>query len=208
MLASILASGLAAGAIYDPVADSWTSVPPPPFFVDLYPPRAAFAPNPIGDSASVVLANGTFMLEDKMSRQAALLNLDDLTWKETGTRTKADLNDEEGLTLLPNGRVLTVDCYTDFFFGLVPSYPANPTNSEIYNPKTGRWSSAGSTRLASPPPVRSACAPGAAGSGCCACARDGTARMAASSASNAITRPAPFNNPVFALIRLLKVNLM
>lgn len=52
------------GAIYDPVADIWTSVPPPPFFVDLYPPRRAFAPNPIGDSASVVLPNGTFMLAD------------------------------------------------------------------------------------------------------------------------------------------------
>jgi len=68
-----------------------------------------------------------------------------MTWKETGTSTKADLNDEEGLTLLPNGQVLTVDCYTDFNFGLVPIYPANPTNSEIYNPKTGKWSSAGST---------------------------------------------------------------
>jgi hypothetical protein len=133
------------GAIYDPVADSWTSVPPPPFFVDLFPPRATFAPHPIGDSQSVVLADGTFMLADKMSRQAALLNLKTLTWTETGTSTKNDLNDEEGWTLLPDGRVLTVDCYTDNHFGLVPSYPANPTNSEIYDPETGQWSSAGST---------------------------------------------------------------
>ncbi|MBV9727111.1 MAG: hypothetical protein JO299_18260 [Gammaproteobacteria bacterium] len=133
------------GAIYDPVADKWTSVPPPPFFVDLYPPRAVFAPNPIGDSASVVLADGTFMLADKMSRQAALLNLKTMTWTETGTGTKADLNDEEGWTLLPNGKVLTVDCYTDFHFHLAPSYPTDPTNSEIYDPQTGQWSSAGST---------------------------------------------------------------
>jgi len=133
------------GAIYDPVADKWTPVPPPPFFVDLYPPRAVFAPNPIGDSASIVLADGTFMLADKMSRQAALLDLKTMTWTETGTGTKADLNDEEGWTLLPNGKVLTVDCYTDFHFGLVPSYPTDPTNSEIYDPQTGQWSSAGST---------------------------------------------------------------
>jgi len=133
------------GAIYDPVADAWTLVPPPPFFVDLYPPRALFAPNPIGDSASVVLPDGTFMLGDKMSRQAAVLNLKKLTWKEVGTSAKADLNDEEGWTLLPNGQVLTVDCYTDYNFGLVPTYPTNPTNSEIYNPKKAKWSSAGST---------------------------------------------------------------
>src|SRR5262249_20368102 len=32
------------GAIYDPVANSWISVQPPLFFVDLYPPRAKFSP--------------------------------------------------------------------------------------------------------------------------------------------------------------------
>ena len=133
------------GAIYDPVTDSWTAVAPPPFFVDLYPPRALFAPNPIGDSSCVVLPDGTFMLQDKMSRQAALLNLATMTWTETGTATKFDLNDEEGWTLLPNGKVLTVDCYTDFVFGLIRHYPMDPTNSELYDPETGAWTSAGST---------------------------------------------------------------
>jgi hypothetical protein len=133
------------GAIYDPVANAWTPLPPPPFFVDLYPPRASFAPSPIGDGASVVLADGTFMVQDKMSRQAALLDLQTMTWTETGTDTKADLNDEEGWTLLPNGKVLTVDAYTDFHFGLAPSYPADPTGSELYDPQSGTWTSAGST---------------------------------------------------------------
>jgi hypothetical protein len=85
------------------------------------------------------------MIQDKMSRQAALLNLNTMTWTETGSATKHDLNDEEGWTLLPNGKVLTVDCYTDFIFGLVGNYPRNPTNSEIYDPQTGAWTSAGST---------------------------------------------------------------
>ena len=125
--------------------NSWTPVSPPAFFVDLYPPRAAFAPHPIGDSASIVLADGTLMLEDKMSRQAALLDLGTMTWTETGTATKADMNDEEGLTLLPDGTVLTVDAYTDFAFGLLPAYPSDPTNSELYDPATGQWASAGST---------------------------------------------------------------
>jgi hypothetical protein len=148
------------GAIYDPVADKWTSVSPPSFFVDLYPPRALFAPNPIGDSQSVVLADGTFMLADKMSRQAALLDLKTMTWTETGTSTKADLNDEEGWTLLPNGKVLTVDCYTDFFFHLIPTYPTDPTNSEIYDPQTGQWSSAGSTINTLTDPVTAEMGPG------------------------------------------------
>lgn len=134
------------GSIYDPVADSWTLVPPPPFFVDLYPPRATFAPSPIGDSQSVVLADGTFMLADKMSKQAALLDADTLTWTETGTGTKADMNDEEGWTLLPDGQVLTIDCYTDYYFGVATGpYPTKATNSELYDPLSGQWSSAGST---------------------------------------------------------------
>ena len=92
------------GAIYDPVVDSWTVVSPPPFFVDLYPPRAKFAPNPIGDSPNIVLPDGTFMLGDKMSRQAALLDLKTMTWTETGTSTKADLNDEEGWVCSPTDK--------------------------------------------------------------------------------------------------------
>ena len=132
------------GAIYDPRNDTWQSVDPPAFFTDLYPPRVKFAPHPIGDSASVVLPDGRLLLEDKMSRQSALLDPSTLTWVETGTQTKADMNDEEGLTLLPDGRVLTVDCYTDAYFGL-SVYPADPTRSEIYDPQTETWSDAGST---------------------------------------------------------------
>jgi hypothetical protein len=122
------------------------SVAPPPFFVDLYPPRAVFAPNPIGDAASVVLSDGTFMLQDKMSRQAALLNLKSMTWTETGASTKADWNDEEGWTLLPDGNVLTVDCYTESDFRGT-QYPAYPTHSEVYSPRTHTWLSAGSTKV-------------------------------------------------------------
>ena len=85
----------------------------------------------------MVLPNGTFMLQSPLSRQAALLDLATLTWTETGTATKNDRNDEEGWTLLPNGKVLTVDVYTD-------DQP-QMNNSEVYDPLTGTWSSAGST---------------------------------------------------------------
>jgi hypothetical protein len=61
----------------------------------------------------------------------ALLTESALTWRATGAG-KADGNGEEGWSLLPDGRVLTVDT-TDI------------GNSEIYNPATGRWASAGRT---------------------------------------------------------------
>ena len=107
------------GAIYDPVQDAWTAIPPPPF-ENLYPadppalsgfnsvysyprypaPLTSELVDAIGDSASVVLPNGTFMLASKLSRQQALLNAKTLTWTLTGTGKK-DVNSEEGWTLLP-----------------------------------------------------------------------------------------------------------
>ncbi len=152
-----LGEGANGVAIYDPVKDSWTPIAPPSFFTDLYPPRATCprdpaignlcAPSPIADGQSVVLNDGTFMIADKMSTQAALLDLKTLTWTETGTASKAPRwNDEESYTLLPNGKILTVNCYTESHF--LPEqypYPADPTGSQIYDPQTGLWSYAGST---------------------------------------------------------------
>ena len=120
------------GAIYDPLADTWTSVAPPPFFGGFGP-----FPRTIGDAQSVVLFDGTFMLADALTRDTALLDANTLTWTPTG-KNKFDVHDEEGWTLLPNKKVLTVDAY-------VFVYDAAGTNSEIYNPSSGKWSSAGST---------------------------------------------------------------
>lgn len=114
------------GAIYDPVTDTWTRVNPPAGW------------STIGDAQSVVLFDGTYMQANCCTVQAALLDPKTLTWTPTGSN-KFDVNDEEGWTLLPNGKVLTVDTYLG-----VP-FMATGTNSEIYDPATGSWSSAGST---------------------------------------------------------------
>ena len=106
------------GAIYDPLANSWTSVSPPSGW------------QTIGDAQGVVLADGTYMLANCCTTETALFNAKKLTWTPTGAG-KFDLNDEEGWTLLPNGSVLTVDAY-------VRSYDVNGTNSEIYDPASGR----------------------------------------------------------------------
>jgi hypothetical protein len=114
------------GSIYDPASNTWSRVIAPPGW-----PR-------IGDAPSSVLADGTFLLADCCDyppARAAVLNPSTLTWRETGSG-KADGYSEEGWTLLPSGKVLTVDTHN--VAGL-------PNNSELYDPATGSWTSAGNT---------------------------------------------------------------
>ncbi len=117
------------GAIYDPVADTWTSVNPPAGWTS------------IGDAEGVVLANGTYMQSNCCTTQGALLNPKTLTWTPTGTG-KYDPNDEEGWNLLASGKVLDVDAYVP-----ISPFPYIPTgrNYELYDPRTGEWHVAGTT---------------------------------------------------------------
>lgn len=114
------------GAIYNPFNNTWTEVKPPTGWSN------------IGDAQSVVLPNGTFMLANYKNGESALLNAKTLTWTVVPGIGKNDDNDEEGWTLLPDGKVLTVDAYV----GL--SDPGG-MNSEMYDPSTQTWSSAGNT---------------------------------------------------------------
>jgi hypothetical protein len=116
------------GAIYDPRKDTWTMVAPPAGW------------STIGDAQSVVLPDGTFMQANCCTTQAALLSLATMTWTPTGAG-KFDVNDEEGWTLLPNGKVLVVDAYVPIGINYMP----NGTGSETYDPAAGLWSDAGST---------------------------------------------------------------
>jgi len=122
------------GAIYNPATNSWSSITPPSGWTH------------IGDAASVVLANGTFMIGNcgvagtECTNQTfqAQLNESTLTWTIIGSGNgKADQNSEEGWELLPNGDVLTIDVW-------------NGTNSELFNPSTSKWTSAGSTVVTLP----------------------------------------------------------
>jgi hypothetical protein len=110
------------GAIYHPVSNTWTSITPPSGW------------STIGDAQAIVLTNGTYMQANCCTVLAALLNEGSLTWSSTGTG-KHDSYDEEGWTLLPSGKVLTVDAYV--------STGTCGQGSEVYDPSTGAWSSAG-----------------------------------------------------------------
>jgi hypothetical protein len=108
------------GAIYTPKTNKWKSLIAPGTWTT------------VGDAQSVILSNGTMMVANCCTTDEALLNAKTLAWTATGTG-KADINDEEGWTLLPSGKVLTVDANN------------GNTNSEIYDPANGTWTSAGST---------------------------------------------------------------
>jgi hypothetical protein len=114
------------GAIYNPVTNKWAAVTAPAGW------------STIGDAQSVILPTtaGTYMQANCCSTQMALFNPKTLKWTATGAG-KADWNDEEGWTLLPDGNVLTVDAYVNSGSG--------HNNSEIYNTAKGTWSTAGST---------------------------------------------------------------
>lgn len=119
------------GAIYNPVTNSWAAVAPPPGWTN------------IGDAASEVLANGTFMLQQScqtcltnpdLSVDDALLNAKTMKWTVIPGTGKNDPNDEEGWTLEPNGDVLTVAAWI-------------PAATELFSPRTLSWAFAGNTAV-------------------------------------------------------------
>jgi hypothetical protein len=105
------------GAIYDPVANTWTPVSPPSGW------------GRIGDAQSTVLDNGTYMLGNCCTNVQALLNESKMTWTQVGNG-KQDDNSEEGWTLLRGGNVLTVNVL-------------DPPDAQVYVPKANMWEAAG-----------------------------------------------------------------
>lgn len=102
------------GAIYDPVANSWTAVTGPSGW------------SRIGDGQSAVLSNGTYMLGNCCTQVQALYSEASSSWTQIGTG-KHDSNSEEGWALLRNGDLLDVDV-------------TDTPDAEVYNPKTNEWS--------------------------------------------------------------------
>lgn len=112
------------GALYDPVHNTWTSVDPPVNWTRL------------GDTQSVLLPDGTFMMGNLQDTEDALFNESTLSWTVQPGTGKADRNDEEGYQLLHNGKVLTVNDLQAL------SNPSTP-GSQVYTQSTGRWTDAG-----------------------------------------------------------------
>jgi hypothetical protein len=114
------------GAIYDPVADAWTQVDPPPGW------------DFIGDASSIVMPNGKFVLGNKLDQRIAELDPATMTWTALGFTGKAeDFNAEEGWTLLPDGSFMTID---------VLGAPNTERYTYVDAENAGSWESLGTTQ--------------------------------------------------------------
>jgi hypothetical protein len=111
------------GAIYDPATNTWTNVNPPSGW------------SSIGDAQSEVRSDGTYMLANALTTQQAIATISGttVTWTTTGTG-KADRNDEEGWTQLPDNSILTVDANRDL--------GGSANDVEFYSETTGAWTTA------------------------------------------------------------------
>jgi hypothetical protein len=108
------------GAIYNPTTNKWQTLKAPTGWTT------------IGDAQAIVLPNGHLMQANCCTKDEAILTLSGgvATWAATGTG-KFDINDEEGWTLLPGGKILTVDAYVQ--------NSSFAKGYQIYDPATGAW---------------------------------------------------------------------
>ncbi len=115
------------GAVYVPESNKWLSLSAPSGWTT------------VGDAQSVVLPSGKMMLANCCTTEEAIMTLSSTgvaSWTATGTG-KADWNDEEGWTLLPGGKILTVDTYVNG--------GCCKMGYQIYNAATGTWTTPSNT---------------------------------------------------------------
>jgi Kelch motif protein len=108
---------LATAEIYDPVANSWTTISTPGW-------------NNIGDAPCCVLPDGTVLLGSIMDTRSAIYDPFANSWTNVAA-SKDDASSEETWTLLPDETVLVAEV-------------GNHPKAEKYVAAAGKWESAGS----------------------------------------------------------------
>ncbi len=104
--------------IYNPVANSWATLPVPAGWVR------------IGDAPGCVLPDGRFFVGQVGTRNTAIYDPATNSW--TAAANKINSVGEESWSLLPDGSIHAVDC-------------SNPPNAEKYLIASNQWVNAGAT---------------------------------------------------------------
>jgi hypothetical protein len=112
-------SDTSATEIYDPVADTWTTIAPPSGWSN------------IGDAPSCLLADGRWLLGNPFDSRTALFDPTSDTWS-AGPNKLNSSSAEESWALMADGTVVSCDCY---------GHP----DSERYDPSSNTWVSCGTT---------------------------------------------------------------
>ena len=106
--------------IYDPVADSWTSIASPPSTAN---PGSVWTQ--VGDSPCTVLPDGRFLLASLTTTDVAVFDPATNTWSTLAARTVGAAG-EESFVLMPDGTIASVSCNT-------------PTQTNLYTIATDSW---------------------------------------------------------------------
>ena len=130
------------GAIYDPVADTWTSIAPPSG-AGWTNTLSSSCNGGVGDAPSIILPNGTFMMGASCASPAvnALFNAATMTWTATGAPTAPcqspfsyfgcivgqSFQSGQSYVLLQNSKIMTLDTF-------------DAPTAQVYDPSTGTWS--------------------------------------------------------------------
>ena len=131
------------GEIYDPVANTWTSI-------------ATFPQSMFGDDPIETLPNGNVLAGYIAGPQTYIYNPTANSWSQTGTKLRGDQSDEESWVKLPDGSILSYDIFSSASSGV--------GHAQRYIPSTGQWVDASNGTLpilSDPPPSGSP--PGSAG---------------------------------------------
>jgi len=116
--------------IYDPVTDTWSTIPSPPGW------------SMVGDAACCVLPDGRLMIGALTTTQCAIYDPNANSW--SAAANKAVRSNEESWVLLPDGTMVTVQCFAPYHAekyiissnvwkneGTPPVTLVNPNMSEI-----------------------------------------------------------------------------
>ena len=106
--------------IYDPVADSWSTIPAPPSTAN---PATTWTQ--IGDSPCALLPDGTFLIASLSTTDVARFDPTTNSWSTLSARAVGSAS-EESFVLMPDNTIASVSCI-------------NPTQTILYNIAADSW---------------------------------------------------------------------